>query len=284
MSTSTSVQSHSDTCAYLPAPVSIPSQSPSPSPATQHAVVIPTLITTLPTPASPTALPAAGSQVPQISQVSHAPLTLRDAAASGPYSCPVSAGTTPADSSEAIEPPQISLTLLLVSGHRRNLSFDLQSTVMSVKEKIWSTWPVEWKDEQPPSAGFLRLLYLGKIWSDEARLVGMCIFLLSLAGSVTPVYCISISRKLISLSLSPFDQIWIFQDRRALLRLSSMCQFARFCHPQMMTWRDRNRRVQSIAQDEYLLPRRALQVEVMKTAMTQMLRVGAMVLRAVVDV
>ncbi|KAF9515718.1 hypothetical protein BS47DRAFT_1341647 [Hydnum rufescens UP504] len=147
--------------------LSIPSSSTAPGP--QLVGAIPTVTTTPPTPDTPAALRPTESQVPQISQISDIPLTLRDAT-SNSYSYSISAGTTPAESSEAIEPPQIHLTLLLISGRRRNLSFNPQSTVLRVKEIIWNTWPAEWKDEQPPSAGFLRLLYLGKIWSDEVQL------------------------------------------------------------------------------------------------------------------
>lgn len=69
--------------------------------------------------------------------------------------------------------PQITLTLLLLSGRRRVLSFPKDATILRAKELIWNTWPQDWKNEQPPSPGFLRLLYLGKIWPDNLRLGDM---------------------------------------------------------------------------------------------------------------
>ncbi|KAF8327257.1 ubiquitin-related domain-containing protein [Cantharellus anzutake] len=69
--------------------------------------------------------------------------------------------------------PQITLSLLLVSGRRRTLTFPKDITILRVKELIWNTWPQEWQNEQPPSPGFLRLLYLGRIWADNLRLSDM---------------------------------------------------------------------------------------------------------------
>jgi len=76
---------------------------------------------------------------------------------------------------EPVDPahPQITLTLLLVSGRRRVLSFEKDATILRAKELIWNTWPQEWKNEQPPSPGFLRLLYSGKIWPDNLKLSDM---------------------------------------------------------------------------------------------------------------
>lgn len=68
--------------------------------------------------------------------------------------------------------PQITLTFLLVSGQRRTLSFPEETTVARVKEILWNTWSAESQGEQPPAPSFLRLLHLGKIWTDDVRLVG----------------------------------------------------------------------------------------------------------------
>lgn len=86
--------------------------------------------------------------------------------------------TAPASAINTVTPgtpepiDQIILTLLLVSGRRRILAFQKDVTILRAKELIWNTWPQEWKNEQPPSPGFLRLLYLGKIWPDNLRLCG----------------------------------------------------------------------------------------------------------------
>jgi hypothetical protein len=37
--------------------------------------------------------------------------------------------------------PQVSLTFLLVSGRRRAMSFDPETTIGRVKELVWNTWP-----------------------------------------------------------------------------------------------------------------------------------------------
>ena len=37
--------------------------------------------------------------------------------------------------------PQIALTFLLVSGRRRTMSFDPETTVGRVKELVWNAWP-----------------------------------------------------------------------------------------------------------------------------------------------
>lgn len=77
---------------------------------------------------------------------------------------------------DAVEPtqvpatPKVSITLLLVSGRRRTAEFEKQTTVGELKEIVWSTWPGEWSDELPPSASFLRILYLGRILTDETVL------------------------------------------------------------------------------------------------------------------
>ncbi|KAI0367243.1 hypothetical protein BV20DRAFT_902830, partial [Pilatotrama ljubarskyi] len=72
---------------------------------------------------------------------------------------------------EAIpQTPQVSLTFLLVSGRRRTMSFEPETTVGRVKELVWNTWPNDWQDERPPAPSYLRILYLGKILQDEDSL------------------------------------------------------------------------------------------------------------------
>ena len=107
------------------------------------------------------------------------------------------------------QPPQVALTFLLVSGRRRNMTFESETTVGRVKELTWNAWPngtlrrgdalaavlvgsrrphlyscpansiiistthiclAEWQDERPPAPSYLRILYLGKILQDEDTL------------------------------------------------------------------------------------------------------------------
>ncbi|KAI0765131.1 ubiquitin-related domain-containing protein [Fomes fomentarius] len=63
--------------------------------------------------------------------------------------------------------PQVSLTFLLVSGRRRTMSFEPETTIGRVKELVWNAWPNDWQDERPPAPSYLRILYLGKILQDE---------------------------------------------------------------------------------------------------------------------
>ncbi|KAI0088451.1 ubiquitin-related domain-containing protein [Irpex rosettiformis] len=66
--------------------------------------------------------------------------------------------------------PQVGLTFLLVTGRRRNMTFEPETTVGRVKELTWNAWPNEWQDERPPAPSYLRILYLGKILQDEDTL------------------------------------------------------------------------------------------------------------------
>ncbi|KAI8986800.1 ubiquitin-related domain-containing protein [Trametes punicea] len=66
--------------------------------------------------------------------------------------------------------PQVSLTFLLISGRRRTMSFDPETTIGRVKELVWNAWPNDWQDERPPAPSYLRILYLGKILQDEDSL------------------------------------------------------------------------------------------------------------------
>ncbi|KAI0646159.1 ubiquitin-related domain-containing protein [Trametes meyenii] len=66
--------------------------------------------------------------------------------------------------------PQVHLTFLLVTGRRRTMSFEPETTVGRVKELVWNAWPNDWQDERPPAPSYLRILYLGKILQDEDSL------------------------------------------------------------------------------------------------------------------
>jgi len=64
----------------------------------------------------------------------------------------------------------VSIALLLVSGRRRTQEFDPKTTIGELKETVWSNWPSDWADEKPPSSAFLRILYLGRILTDDTAL------------------------------------------------------------------------------------------------------------------
>lgn len=66
--------------------------------------------------------------------------------------------------------PQTLVQFLLVSGRRRSMAFDPETTVGRVKELLWNTWPNDWQDEHPPAPSHLRVLYLGKILQDDETL------------------------------------------------------------------------------------------------------------------
>ncbi|KIP02149.1 hypothetical protein PHLGIDRAFT_20517 [Phlebiopsis gigantea 11061_1 CR5-6] len=66
--------------------------------------------------------------------------------------------------------PQVSLTFLLVTGRRRTMSFEPETTVGRAKELVWNAWPNEWQDERPPAPSYLRILYLGKMLQDDDTL------------------------------------------------------------------------------------------------------------------
>jgi len=68
------------------------------------------------------------------------------------------------------EMPQTQLTFLLVSGRRKTMSFEPNTTIGRVKELVWNAWPSEWQIEQPPAPAYLRVLFLGKILQDEDTL------------------------------------------------------------------------------------------------------------------
>lgn len=71
---------------------------------------------------------------------------------------------------EVPQTPQVSLTFLLVTGRRRTMSFEPETTVGRAKELVWNAWPNEWQDERPPAPSYLRILYLGKILQDDDTL------------------------------------------------------------------------------------------------------------------
>ncbi|KII84586.1 hypothetical protein PLICRDRAFT_57560 [Plicaturopsis crispa FD-325 SS-3] len=66
--------------------------------------------------------------------------------------------------------PQTCITFLCITGRRRTMSFEPETTVGRVKELLWNAWPSEWQSDQPPAPSYLRLLHLGKIIQDDDTL------------------------------------------------------------------------------------------------------------------
>ncbi|KAF9254686.1 hypothetical protein L218DRAFT_452515 [Marasmius fiardii PR-910] len=83
-----------------------------------------------------------------------------------------SAQQQPTPSTPIPQTPQVALCFLLISGKRRVMQFEPETTVGRVKELVWNAWPSDWQDEQPPTPWHLRLLYLGKILQDDDTLKG----------------------------------------------------------------------------------------------------------------
>ncbi|EJT99202.1 hypothetical protein DACRYDRAFT_117972 [Dacryopinax primogenitus] len=83
--------------------------------------------------------------------------------------------------------PQSQITLLLLSGSRKTFSFPPETTVGRVKELVWGSWPVEWRDEQvPPSPSYFRLLHLGRMLQDDSTLASNNLLPLPSGSSVPP--------------------------------------------------------------------------------------------------
>jgi len=92
----------------------------------------------------------------------------------------------PEQEHEAIpQMPQVSLTFLLVSGRRRSMSFEPETTIGRVKELVWNAWPSEWQDERTAAPSYLRILYLGKILQDDDTLASK---LFNFSGLFTPLH------------------------------------------------------------------------------------------------
>ncbi|KAJ4495376.1 hypothetical protein C8R41DRAFT_762610 [Lentinula lateritia] len=96
-------------------------------------------------------------------------------------------GTTPADTADIPAEEQIqaipqalivSVCFLMISGKRRVMTFEPETTVGRVKELVWNTWPSDWQEERPSTPSHLRILHLGKVLQDEDTLEGE-IFIIS---------------------------------------------------------------------------------------------------------
>ncbi|KAL5498635.1 hypothetical protein ACEPAH_1990 [Sanghuangporus vaninii] len=133
--------------------------------------------------------------------------------------------------------PQVALTFLLVSGARRTMTFDPETTVGRVKELVWNGWPNDWQEEKPPAPNFLRILYLGKILQDEDTLSSLSIPTLPspVSSPTTPTSrrFSSLPATIVHLSIRPYappaeDEALIKKNlraaRRALSRSGSTMQ------------------------------------------------------------
>ncbi|KZT22722.1 hypothetical protein NEOLEDRAFT_1157604 [Neolentinus lepideus HHB14362 ss-1] len=99
--------------------------------------------------------------------------------------------------------PKCGVTFLLISGKRRTMCFEPETTVGRVKELVWSAWPndSEWNDERPPAPSFLRILHLGKILQDDDTLCK-----LNFPVSSAPWSAEQGSGTIVHLSIRPYGQ------------------------------------------------------------------------------
>ncbi|RSH78262.1 uncharacterized protein EHS24_002727 [Apiotrichum porosum] len=91
-------------------------------------------------------------------------------ATSTPVAAASSAPAPPA--APAPEPtPMVHVRVLIISGQNHTFSFEPETTVGRMKELIWSMWPSEWTSPaQPPNPSWLRVLYAGRVLSDDSTL------------------------------------------------------------------------------------------------------------------
>ncbi|CAE6494767.1 unnamed protein product [Rhizoctonia solani] len=68
------------------------------------------------------------------------------------------------------EPTDIPITFLLISGDRKQMHFAPETTIGRVKELFWNAWTPENPETKPPSSSFLRVLHMGKVYSDDQTL------------------------------------------------------------------------------------------------------------------
>jgi len=81
-----------------------------------------------------------------------------------------SEGEETSPESMLLQAPQAYITFLIISGRRRTMSFEPETTVGRVKELVWNAWPTEWESERPLGPSYMRILYLGKMLQDDDTL------------------------------------------------------------------------------------------------------------------
>lgn len=76
---------------------------------------------------------------------------------------------------------QTYITFLFLSGRRRLMNFDPDTTIGRVKELVWAAWaaapsegqqPGQEVEERPPAPSYLRVLHLGRMLQDDETLRG----------------------------------------------------------------------------------------------------------------
>ncbi|KAL1405264.1 hypothetical protein Q8F55_008890 [Vanrija albida] len=107
-----------------------------------------------------------------------APVATADVPA--PTATPAPAVPTPTPPPREPEPPHpmVHLRVLIISGQFHTFSFEPETTVGRMKELIWSMWPSD--PGQPPSPTWLRVLYSGRVLSDDSTLTETTIVHLSI--------------------------------------------------------------------------------------------------------
>lgn len=71
--------------------------------------------------------------------------------------------------------PQVYLTFLLLSGHRRTMNFEPATGIGRVKEVVWNAWTGgDWPTEdRPPAPSYLRVLHAGRMLQDDETLANL---------------------------------------------------------------------------------------------------------------
>jgi hypothetical protein len=100
-------------------------------------------------------------------------------------------GPKPEGESKPAPPPllvpqthQTYINFLFLSGRRKLMHFEPDTTIGRVKELVWAAWSTPTSpgaantdvqiEEQPPAPAYLRVLYLGRMLQDDETLRGSC--------------------------------------------------------------------------------------------------------------
>ncbi|KAJ3518714.1 hypothetical protein NMY22_g13539 [Coprinellus aureogranulatus] len=86
---------------------------------------------------------------------------------------------TPQLNVQVPQTPQTYITFLFLSGRRRLMNFEPNTTIGRVKELVWAAWtaapndtqqPGQEIEERPPAPSYLRVLHLGRMLQDDETL------------------------------------------------------------------------------------------------------------------
>ncbi|GHJ87248.1 hypothetical protein NliqN6_3650 [Naganishia liquefaciens] len=71
--------------------------------------------------------------------------------------------------------PKVRLKILLMNSQNHVYTFEPETSISRVKEALWHLWPADWTSDpaRPPSPAYFRLLYMGRMLSDEQTLSGL---------------------------------------------------------------------------------------------------------------